>query len=208
MHTKNDPGALAGPVFTDDLPQPSPTVVAAPGPLTVDPDSATSAQLRALLIRQHQGATPAAAQAIAGAVQAGTLSVPAATVPGVPQAWPVAPLATPGRRHALCAAASAAVDRAAAARRSQFQRYLARTVASPLAHHALPPDQPSGPALARLIDHDVRVVQRFDDHAWVAARLLACGAIESLIRVAASGLLKGVARHVYRMAIDAWMDRG
>ena len=94
-----------------------------------------------------------------------------------------------------------------AASASQLQRYLASTVNLPLAHHAQAPERPSGPALARLIEHDVRVVQRFHDHAWVAGRLLACGAIDSLVRVVASGLLHGVARHCYRLAIEAWLNR-
>ena len=54
--------------------------------------------------------------------------------------------------------------------------------------------------------HDLRVVQRFDDHAWVAERLAAAGEVETLFRVAASGLLHGMALRFYRLALAAWLE--
>ena len=117
------------------------------------------------------------------------------------------PLAGPDNPRAAISPPRGAVGGGEDRRRAQFERYLASTAHLPLAHAALPPERPSGPALARLIAHDVRVVQRFDDHAWVAGRLLACGAIDTLCRVVASNLLQGVARHCYRMAIEAWLNR-
>jgi hypothetical protein len=64
----------------------------------------------------------------------------------------------------------------------------------------------SGTWLARLMAHDLRVVQRFDDHAWVADRLAAAGELETLVRVAASGLLHGVALRFYRLALAALLE--
>ena len=64
----------------------------------------------------------------------------------------------------------------------------------------------SGTWLARLMAHDLRVVQRFEDHAWVADRLAAAGELETLFRVAASGLLHGVALRFYRLALAALLE--
>jgi hypothetical protein len=82
----------------------------------------------------------------------------------------------------------------------QFRLHLAQPL-------TLEPGSRNGQQLARLIAHNPRVVQLFDDHASVARRLLASGEVETLCRVVASGLLHGLALQVYRLAIDAWLSR-
>lgn len=83
-----------------------------------------------------------------------------------------------------------------------FDRYL--TSASRRARDGEPGAR-CGQHLARLIARDIRVVQRFDDHAWVIGRLWDSGEVETLFRVAASGLLHGLARELYRLAIETWL---
>jgi hypothetical protein len=93
------------------------------------------------------------------------------------------------------------------ARVRQFQRYLA---SAKLRRNALQDERPGmgcGQHLARLIAHDIRVVQTFDDHAWVIGRLWDSGEAETLFRVAASGLLHGLARELYRLAIELWLGQ-
>ncbi|MET0351243.1 MAG: hypothetical protein ABW067_15735 [Rhizobacter sp.] len=92
------------------------------------------------------------------------------------------------------------VSRAAAAQ--QFHLYLTSPQPSP-GHGDRGPR--CGQRLARLIAHDIRVVQTFDDHAWVIGRLWDSGEVETLFRVAASGLLHGLARELYRLAIELWL---
>jgi len=84
----------------------------------------------------------------------------------------------------------------------QFDRYL--TSAQRCARGG-EPEARCGQHLARLIARDIRVVQRFDDHAWVIGRLWDSGEVETLFRVAASGLLHGLARELYRLAIEVWL---
>ncbi|CAN7349284.1 hypothetical protein [Rhizobacter sp. LjRoot28] len=93
---------------------------------------------------------------------------------------------------------------------SQFARYLAQRERRPSSLQGMTGQTwlaaGSGTWLARLMAHDLRVVQRFDDHAWVADRLAAAGELETLFRVAASGLLHGVALRFYRLALAALLE--
>lgn len=101
--------------------------------------------------------------------------------------------------------ATRVVSRAARAR--QFHRYLA---SASLRRNALQDERHGmgcGQHLARLIAHDIRVVQTFDDHAWVIGRLWDSGEVETLFRIAASGLLHGLARELYRLAIELWLGQ-
>jgi len=84
----------------------------------------------------------------------------------------------------------------------QFHLYLAQQ--SPTSPN---PGQRCGQALARLISHNPRAVRAFKDHAEVARHLLASGEVDTLFRVAASGLLHGPALQFYRLAIESWLSR-
>jgi hypothetical protein len=84
----------------------------------------------------------------------------------------------------------------------QFRLYLAQAN-----HPARVAGLRCGQMLARLIAHDPRVVQSFDDHAAVVSHLLVSDEVETLFRVAASGLLHGLALQCYRLAIDGWLNR-
>ena len=84
----------------------------------------------------------------------------------------------------------------------QFRLQLAQPLRLPAG-----PGQRKGQALARLIAYNPRAVQAFKDHAEAARHLLASGEVETLFRVAASGLLHGPALHFYRLAIEGWLNR-
>ena len=101
--------------------------------------------------------------------------------------------------------ASRVVSRSAMAR--QFHRYLASASARRNAPQDPRQGKGCGQHLARLIARDIRVVQTFDDHAWVIGRLWDSGEVETLFRVAASGLLHGLARELYRLAVELWLGQ-